>query len=39
VNNFAKFLGLFDDCVNYSIDEMKKYLEAFDYVTNISSLG
>ncbi|CAD8083559.1 unnamed protein product [Paramecium sonneborni] len=39
INNFAKFLGLFDDCVNYTIDEMKKYLEAFDYVTNISTLG
>ncbi|CAD8063325.1 unnamed protein product [Paramecium primaurelia] len=39
INNFAKFLGLFDDCVNYTIDEMKKYLESFDYVTNISTLG
>lgn len=39
VNVFAKFLGLFDQYVNYSIDEMKKYLEAFDYVTNVSQLG
>lgn len=34
INVFAKFLQLFDSAVNYNIDELKKYLEAFDFIVN-----
>ncbi|CAD8126163.1 unnamed protein product [Paramecium sonneborni] len=39
INNFAKFLNLFDTYVNFNLDELKRYLEAYDYITNISQLG
>ncbi|CAD8105161.1 unnamed protein product [Paramecium primaurelia] len=39
INNFAKFLNLFDTYVNFNLDELKRYLEAYDYITNVSQLG
>ena len=40
VNIFARFLGLLEpNYLNYSIDELNKYLEALDFVINTSSMG
>lgn len=40
VSIFAKFLGLFDPVsLNFSVDELNKYCEALDFITNISTMG
>jgi hypothetical protein len=35
VNVFGKFMGLFDEASNFSVDELQKYLEALDYLMNL----
>ena len=37
VNVFGRFLGIFD--VPFAVDDLKKYLEALDFIINISQLG
>lgn len=39
VNVFARFLNILDDSINYNVDELKKYLEGVNYLTNISNAG
>ena len=35
VNIFARFLGLSEKNANYTIEELKKYLEVLDYSVNL----
>eukprot|EP01017_Pseudomicrothorax_dubius_P020836 TRINITY_DN22610_c0_g1_i1.p1 TRINITY_DN22610_c0_g1~~TRINITY_DN22610_c0_g1_i1.p1 ORF type:complete len:350 (-),score=98.23 TRINITY_DN22610_c0_g1_i1:15-1022(-) len=37
VNIFARMLELFDTRLNYGVEEVKKYLEAFDYLGGVNS--
>jgi hypothetical protein len=40
VNVFARFMGLLnDEKFNYSIDELDKYVQAYDFINNVSVLG
>ena len=39
INLFARFFGLCEGITNYSVEELNKYIEVFDYVTNISQAG
>ena len=39
INVFAKMINILDSKVNYTIDEMKKYLEGFEYITEICTSG
>ena len=38
INTFAKFLGLFDDNSNYTLDELNKYTDVMEW-TYKSNLG
>ena len=37
INVFARFFGLAEESVNFSIDELKKYLELLDFTVNINT--
>ena len=39
INVFARLLNILDNKLSYSVDEMKKYLEGFEYLTEISTSG
>ncbi|CAD8157084.1 unnamed protein product [Paramecium pentaurelia] len=39
VNIFAKFLGLLEDKVNYTVEEQQKYLQAHEFIQNQHQLG
>jgi len=39
ISVFAKMINILDSKVNYTVDEMKKYLEGFEYLTEICTSG
>ncbi|CAD8047750.1 unnamed protein product [Paramecium primaurelia] len=39
INMFARFMGLLEQNVNYTIEEQQKYLEAWDFMNNQQNLG
>lgn len=39
VNIFAKFMGLLESNVNYTVEELQKYLEAVEFMNNQQNLG
>ena len=39
ISVFAKMINILDSKVNYTVDEMKKYLEGFEYLTEICNSG
>lgn len=39
VSLFSRFLGLAEGALNFTTDELNKYIEVFDFVTNISQAG
>ncbi|CAD8065344.1 unnamed protein product [Paramecium sonneborni] len=39
VNMFAKFMNLLEEKSNYRVEELQRYLEALEYVSNIQNLG
>jgi hypothetical protein len=39
INVFARMINILDEKLNYSVDEMKKYLEAFEYLIYFCSSG
>ncbi|CAD8147679.1 unnamed protein product [Paramecium octaurelia] len=39
VNLFAKFMNLLEEKSNYRVEELQRYLEALEYVSNIQNLG
>lgn len=39
VTMFSRLIGLFDDKTNYSLEELNKYIEALDFLANVSTMG